>query len=239
VGGRGLLDDRTLVLPPLPGPYLLRAHLKAGDWSDEAVCLIRRLPDLAPATGEGLVVLGRGLHAALPRATITMPADWTGPILAYLPGKPGSGTLASAVERARAGAHLCLVGLEPRSAAQLGPMLDLPLVMHGARGNFMGMHHYLREHPVFAGLDAPCLADSAFAELLPAWAAEELPGAEIVAGCFTVPDGGRAFLWRGSVQTLPFGKGRLTLYQLAVVSRHGGALGRYLLDRLVGWLLAR
>jgi hypothetical protein len=118
-------------------------------------------------------------------------------------------------------------------------MLDLPLVMHGARGNFMGMHHYLREHPIFASLGAPCLADSSYAEALPAWAAEELPGAEVVAGCFTVPDGGRAFLWRGSVQMLPFGRGRLTLYQLAVGSRHGGTLGRYLLDRLVGWLLAR
>lgn len=123
-------------------------------------------------------------------------------------------------------------------AAQLAPLLGLPLIMHGARGYFMGMHHYLRTHPLFAGLDAPCLADGAFSEVLPAWAAEELPTAEIMAGCFTVPDGGRGVLWRGSVQTLPLGDGRLTLYQLGAGSRDGGVLGRYLLDTLVAWLLA-
>jgi hypothetical protein len=108
--------------------------------------------------------------------------------------------------------------------------------MHGARGNFMGMHHYLRQHPLFDGLGAPCLADGVFAEVLPAWAIEELPGAEIVAGCFTVPDGGRGFLWQASLQTLPLGRGRLTLCQLQLGQRHGGALGGYLLDTLLAWL---
>jgi hypothetical protein len=108
--------------------------------------------------------------------------------------------------------------------------------MHGARGNFMGMHQYVRDHLLFAGLGAPCLADSTFAEVLPAWAVEELPGAEVLAGCFTVPDGGRGFLWRASVQTGPLGRGRLTLWQLALGQRQGDALGRYLLDGLVSWL---
>ena len=45
------------------------------------------------------------------------------------------------------------------------------------------MHHYLREHPLFGGFGAPCLADSTFAEVLPAWVAEELPGAEVLAVC--------------------------------------------------------
>jgi hypothetical protein len=239
---RGLgipFPNMTLQLPSEPGRYQVQVRLKAGDWSDETICPVRRLPGLAHATGDGLVVLGRGLQVALPGARTALSVDWTGPILAYLPSKPALRTLAPAVERARAGAHLCLVGLEPRTAERLGPLLDLPLAMHGARGNFMGMHHYLRAHPIFAGLHAPCLADSAFADVLPAWAADELSGAEILAGCFTVPDGGRAFLWRGSVQTLPFGQGRLTVYQLGVGSRRGGALGRYLLDRLVGWLLDR
>ena len=140
------------------------------------------------------------------------------------------------MERARAGAHLCLVGLDPASAKQVERLTGLPLRMHSGRGNFMGMHHYVREHPLFDGLGAPCLADSTFAEVLPAWAAEELPGAEVLAGCFTVPDGGRGFLWRASVQTMPFGRGRLTICQLQVGQRQGGALGRYLLDALVGWM---
>ena len=100
----------------------------------------------------------------------------------------------------------------------------------------MGVHHYVREHPLFIGLGAPCLADSTFAEVLPGWVLEELPGAEVPAGCFTVPDGGRGFLWRASVQTLPFGRGRLMLCQLGIGERQGGVLGRYLLDSLVGWL---
>jgi hypothetical protein len=231
-GGEG----HILPLPTEPGWYRVRARLTAGDWSDEATCSVRRLPDLAPQSGAGLVLLGRGLHADLPAALTALPPDWRGPILAHLPSKPSQMALAQAVERARAGAHLCLLGLEPRTAEPLVSLLDLPLGVHGARGNFMGMHHYLREHPIVAGLGAPCLADASFAEVLPAWAAEELPGAEILVGCFTVPDGGRAFLWRGSVQTLPFGQGRLTIYQLVADSRQGGALGRYLLDRLVGWL---
>jgi hypothetical protein len=100
----------------------------------------------------------------------------------------------------------------------------------------MGMHHYARDHPLFDGVGAACLADSVFAEVLPAWVVEELPGADVLAGCFTVPDGGRGFLWRASVQTMPFGRGRLTLCQLGIGQRQGGALGRYLLDALVDWL---
>lgn len=228
--------DVTLSLPAEPGRYQIRVRLKVGDWSDEAVCRVRRLPNLTESTGEGLVVLGRGLRSALPAALTELPSDWAGPIVAHLPSRPARAALAHAVEQARAGAHLCLVGLEPRHAGQVATLLDLPIRLHGARGNFMGMHHYLRDHPLFAGLGAPGLADDAFADVLPAWALAELPGAEIPAGCFTVPDGGRAFLWRGSVQTLPFGRGRLTVYQLRASHRQGGALGRYLLDTLCAWL---
>ena len=100
----------------------------------------------------------------------------------------------------------------------------------------MGMHHYLRQHPLFADLGAPGLADATFAEVLPAWAIEEIPSADVLAGCFTVPDGGRGFLWRASIQTLPFEHGRLTLWQLRIGPRQGGALGKHLLDALVDWL---
>jgi hypothetical protein len=228
--------DLTLALPQASGRYQIRGRLAVGAWSDEATCTVLRLPDRPPHSGAGLVVLGRGLHGELPDARTDLPPDWSDPILAYLPSRPSLATLAQAIERARAGAHLCLVNLEPTLALKLATLLGLPLTMHGARGNFMGMHHYLREHPLFAGVGAPCLADSTFAEVLPAWAVEEVPGAEVLAGCFTVPDGGRGFLWRAHVQTLPFGRGRLTLYQLRVGQRAGGELGAWLLDRLVGWL---
>jgi hypothetical protein len=232
----GPLNLMTLPLPAEAGRYQIRARLQTDGWADETVSYVRRLPDRARTTGEGLVLLGRELRASLPDARTDLPADWSGPILAYLPSRPSLADLALAIERARSGAHLCLVGLDPPLAARLEPLLGLPLALHGARGNFMGMHHYLRDHSVFAGLGAPCLADATFAEVLPAWAVEELSGAEVLAGCFTVPDGGRGFLWRASVQTLPFGRGRLTLWQLAVGKRQGGALGRYLLDGLASWL---
>lgn len=226
----------TLPLPSAPGRHRITARLSAGAWTDEASCIVLRLPDREPENGAGLVLLGRQLRRGLPDALGDLPPDWTGPILAHLPSRPALSRLKLAVERARAGAHLCLVGLEPTQAAQLEPLLGLPLRMHGARGNFMGMHHYLREHSLFDGIGGPCLADGVFAEVLPAWAVEELPGANVLAGCFTVPDGGRGFLWRASVQTLAFGRGRLTLYQLGIGTRAGGALGRHLLDGLVRWL---
>ena len=213
VGRRAGGEDVTMTvwLPTEPGRYVLRARIAVDDWEAEATRPILRLPDRVAVTGDGQ-------------------------ILVFLASRPSLASLRQAVERARDGAHLCLVGMDPASGKRLEPLLGLPLRMHSGRGNFMGVHHYVREHPLFAGLGAPCLADSTFAEVLPAWVAEELPGAEVLAGCFTVPDGGRGFLWRASVQTLPFGKGRLTLCQLQVGQRLGGALGRHLLERLVGWL---
>jgi hypothetical protein len=146
--------------------------------------------------------------------------------------------LAQAAARARAGAHLCLLGIGPAAAGQLGPLLEVPLAVHGARGNFMGVYHYLRDHPLFAGLGAPCLADDAFSEILPAWALEEIPGAEILAGCFSLPDGGPSFLWRATVQTLAYGAGRLTFWQPVVGAHAGGALGGHLLRMLLSWGVA-
>jgi hypothetical protein len=223
-------------MPTAPGLYRVRARLTTDGWQDEAACMARRLPDRPPEAGAGVVLLGNGLRPSLPEASPDVPADWIGPILAYLPSRPTVARLRLAVERARAGAHLCLVGLDPASAQRIERLTGLPLGMHSGRGNFMGVHHYVREHPVFAGLGAPCLADSTFAEVLPAWVAEEIPGAEVLAGCFTVPDGGRGFLWRASLQTLPLGHGRLTVCQLRLGQRHGWALGAYLLDSLLAWV---
>jgi hypothetical protein len=223
-------------LPTGPGLYRVRARITTDGWQDEAACMARRLPDRPPETGAGVVLLGNGLRRSLPEAMLTLPPDWTGPILAYLPSRPTVASLKLAVERARAGAHLCLVGLDPTSAQQVERLIRIPLALHSGRGNFMGVHHYVRAHPVLAGIGAPCLADSTFAEVLPAWVTDELPGAEVLAGCFTVPDGGRGFLWRASLQTLPLGRGRLTLCQLQLGQRHGGALGGYLLDTLLAWL---
>jgi hypothetical protein len=236
-GGTTDLGAFALTLPAAPGRYELRARLAAGAWVDEAACTVRRLPTRPAASGEGLVVLGRGLRGALPSARRELPPAWSGPILADLTDRTAHAELGRAVERARAGAHLCLLGLEPPLAERIGGLLQLPVRLHGARGNFMGMHHYLRDHPLFAELGAPCLAGAELAEVLPAWALAKLAGARALAGCFAVPDGGRGFCWRATVQTLPFGRGRLTVWQLRVGPRRGGGLGRHLLDALVDWML--
>ncbi|MCC6177500.1 MAG: hypothetical protein IT305_19550 [Chloroflexi bacterium] len=141
-------------------------------------------------------------------------------------------TLEAVRDAAHAGTHVGLLGLEPRSAERVAAVFGLPLAVHGARGNFMGVYHYLRDAPLFAGLGAPCIADSAFAEVLPAWTLDELPGADVAAGCFMMPDGGPGFLWRATVQTLSYGRGRVTLCQLRIGPRRGGALGRELYRRL-------
>ena len=126
------------------------------------------------------------------------------------------------------------LGIDPAAAQWLGPILDLPLMARAPCANFMGVFHYLRAHPIFAGLGAPCIADGACAEVLPAWALEEIPDADVLAGCFMMPDGGPGFRWRATVQTLPYGTGRLTFWQVQTAS--GGALGTYLLRSLVSWL---
>jgi hypothetical protein len=226
----------SMFLPEQPGRYRLDARLSTDAWQVDGARTVMRLPASTTATGAGLVLLGNALRKSLPEALNDVPPEWAGPIVAYLPSRPTVTVLREAVERARAGAHLCLVGLDPASAKRVEPLLGLPLRLHSGRGNFMGMHHYVREHPIFEGVGAPCLADGVFSEVLPAWVVEELPGVEVVAGCFTVPDGGRGFLWRASVQTMPLGAGRLTLWQLGLGRRQGGALGQCLLDTLVGWM---
>jgi hypothetical protein len=200
---------------------------------------VTRLPDRPPERGNGLVLLGQGLRRLLPDAVTSVPADWRGPVLVDLHGTLSIYATLDALNAAKAGAHVVLAGMNPYWAEWFVGIVGRPLSIHGARGNFMGMHHYRREHPVFESLGetgGAGLADGAWAETLPIWALDELPDATISAGCFTVPDGGRDFLWRASVQTVPLGQGLLTFWQLPLGDRRGGVLGGHLLTALVRWL---
>ncbi|MCC7367271.1 MAG: hypothetical protein IT306_02545 [Chloroflexi bacterium] len=230
------LATLTLPLPERAGRWRIVARLRADGWTGEARADGWRLPDRQPAAGAGLIVLGRTVRRLLPDAQTSVPAGWRGPILAETAIPIAESALRTATDAARAGAHLVLAGLKPSSAERLGEILGLPLRVHGARGNFMGVYHYRRRHPAFEGLGGPGLADGAWAETLPAWALAELPDADIAAGCFSVPDGGRDFLWRATVQTVRYGAGRVTMWQLPLGQRRGGRLGAHLLDGLVRWL---
>ena len=226
----------TVQLPSAPGRYELCAVLQADGWHDEATVTVKRLPDGAPTDGTGLVLLGRGLRSMLPAAHTSLSPDWRGPVMMDLHGTLSIDPTLVALKVARAGAHVCLVGMNPYWADWFNEFLEMPVVVHGARGNFMGMHHYRRAHPMFAGLGGPGLADGSWAETLPAWGLEEIPDSSVIAGCFSVPDGGRDFLWRATVQTVPLGQGRLTFWQLPLGQRRGGTLGGQLLPALVRWL---
>src|SRR6185437_11086530 len=93
----------------------------------------------------------------------------------------------------RAGARLVLLDLDEAQAKRLGPALGLDLQPHGTRGSFLGYFHFLRAHPLFAGLPLG-VADEPFAEVLPATSLRELSGAEIAAGVVTVGSD-RAWAW--------------------------------------------
>jgi hypothetical protein len=180
----------TTIAVPLParsGRYTIRARLTADDWLGTATGAVTRLPDRPTVTGDGLVVLGQTLRRVLPEALTATAPSWRGPILLDPVSRPGVRAVRDAVATVRQGAHLCVVGLDPATVPLLQAATGLSLALHGARGNFMGMHHYRKAHPVFADVGGPGLADGTWAETLPAWALAELPGAEVMAGCFRQP----------------------------------------------------
>jgi hypothetical protein len=139
------------------------------------------------------------------------------------------------VQWARAGGHLALLDVDQTSAPPLAEALGTELQPHGTRGSFLGYFHYLRPHPLFAGLPLG-IADEPYAEVLPAWSLRELPGADIPAGVVTV-GANRAWAWFADVQTLPLGTGRVTLYHYQPHRAPADdPVGIHLLANLVDWL---
>ena len=78
----------SMFLPTEPGRYRLEPGCRLMRGPSTGACTVLRLPDRTRATGAGLVLLGNGLQKGLPEALTDLPADWTGPILAYLPSRP-------------------------------------------------------------------------------------------------------------------------------------------------------
>ena len=80
------------------------------------------------------------------------------------------------------------------------------------------------------------MAHQPFADVLPAWSLGELEGAEIPAGVVTVGSN-RQWAWFGDVQTLAYGRGRLSFYHYR--PHHappGDPVAMTLLRNLVDWL---
>ncbi len=222
----------SLAVPKTPGWCQLRARLELEQEQLETEQPLLVLPDAPPSEGTGLQVLGDALQRRLPGAERWAERDL--PLLAQADALAGR-TLARAVEWTRGGGHLALVDLAQAEAERLAGALGLELAAHGTRGSFLGYFHYLRPHPLFAGLPLG-VADEPFAEVLPAWSLRELPGAEIPAGVVTVGSA-RQWAWFADVQTLPFGRGRLTFYHYQPHrAPNDDPVAQALLRNLASWL---
>ncbi|MFN8522880.1 MAG: glycoside hydrolase family 2 TIM barrel-domain containing protein [Chloroflexota bacterium] len=153
--------------------------------------------------------------------------------------RPGQTRWPDAVAAARSGTRVLVVGLDRASAPALGDALGLPIAAGSARGNFMGVFHYAHPRGPFAGAEAVRLLDEADVELIGPWAVDEMPGAEVLAGCFSVADGASEVTWRATLQRLAVGAGSVTICQLgADPQAYGSSTVRDFCRRLVGWLSA-
>jgi hypothetical protein len=227
---RGLADQIAAVRSnPRVSGYIVTQFAEAG-WELMA-CLVDMWGRKRPAYSASRASRSQAFrgHQSLGTPAAVPAVEWTGDHAVLVDAAAvTTDDPASLAEMARQGGHLCLTGLGPDTIPVWTEVLGLPLRLDGARGNFMGMFHYLRDHPMFDGLGAPCLADARHAELLPDWALAEVRGASVLAGCFWMPDGGPGFQWRATVQTVVHGRGRLTLYQLRPLHAARAALCEWL-----------
>lgn len=170
---------------------------------------------------------------------LTAAESWSGaraPLLAEADALR-AGTATRIAEWVRAGGRLTLLDVDRVNAPRLGRAFGLQLNIQGSRGSFLGYIHFLRPHPLFAGLPTG-VAHEPFADVLPEWSLHELPGAESAAGVITVGAGSQ-WAWFADVQTVPLGYGLVTFYQYRphraprgdVVADH---LLRNVIDSMVG-----
>jgi hypothetical protein len=187
-----------------------------------------------PASGEGVQVLGRRITRLLPAAE-----SWSGgraPLLAEAEALRAE-TVKRVVEWVRDGGRLTLLDVDRNNARRLSRAFELQLNIQGSRGSFLGYFHFLRPHPLFAGLPTG-VAHEPFADVLPEWSLHELPGAQSAAGVITVGAGSQ-WAWFADVQTVPLGNGLVTFYQYRPHrAPRGDVVAAYLLrnltDSLVG-----
>jgi len=94
--------------------------------------------------------------------------------------------------------------------------LDLDVVR--SEGSFIGYYHYVRAHPMTAGLPANCLMGQVYRDVC---ARESLrgsfqPGTEYVVGAFTSTWGAFRFEHSADLAAMPYGEGRLILTTIPI-----------------------
>ncbi len=147
--------------------------------------------------------------------------------------------LREALETAKAGGTVILGALTEEDCRQLNGLKLLPQDLNpfrctgGAHGNF----HYLNKHPLFKHLDVPGLLDQTYADVQPLWSLDRWEDAVIPAGSlnFLTTTGAKSKIrWGMDAAFLPFGKGKLAIFQYDIFSK----LGRNALaDRLFANLI--
>ncbi len=111
-----------------------------------------------------------------------------------------------------------------------------------SEGNFIGWYHFLRPHPLFAGLPTGGLMGQIFRDLCPreSLRGDYEPGTEFPAGGFTTGWGRFDFDHAADLAIIPYGKGRLIVTTLPLGRLAGGTrwMDR-ILRNLVVWALIR
>jgi hypothetical protein len=99
----------------------------------------------------------------------------------------------------------------------LGYPIELsPAASAGGEG-----YHYIAPTPLFQRLPSGIVAGEVYADLLPAWSLSRLPSAQVHAGfAQLVPSSGQ-WLFRGDIQSVPHGKGRLIFHQYRIWDKVG------------------
>jgi hypothetical protein len=121
------------------------------------------------------------------------------------------------------GLVVVFAALEPEDAkflqkhGGLGFQLDLaPAASAGGEG-----YHYIAPSPHFARLPSGVVAGEVYADLLPAWSLSRLPNAQVSAGfAQLVPSSGQ-WVFRGDIQSVPHGKGKLVFHQYRMWDKLG------------------
>jgi len=127
------------------------------------------------------------------------------------------------LDEAYAGLTLVFAALTPEDARFLNRHgdLDFQVELHpGASAGGEG-YHYLAESPLLARLPVNTVATEVYADILPAWSLSKVPGATTVAGFAELHAATGAWNFRGDIQILPYGKGKIIFYQYGIFQKLG------------------
>jgi len=99
----------------------------------------------------------------------------------------------------------------------LGYPIELsPAASAGGEG-----YHYISPTPMFQRLPSGIVAGEVYADLLPAWSLSRLPSAQVHAGFAQLVPASGQWVFRGDIQSVPHGKGKLVFHQYRMWDKLG------------------